>query len=57
MADDESQCLDLRAHAGTDQADPAGDIRQAPAQLGHAAVTATEIYMQVRKGAKTTPTR
>ncbi|WP_065470294.1 tyrosine-type recombinase/integrase [Xanthomonas bromi] len=45
----------LRAKAGTDKADSAGDIRQA--QLGHASVTTTEIYVRKRKGAKATPTR
>ncbi|WP_415917086.1 tyrosine-type recombinase/integrase [Xanthomonas arboricola] len=51
------QFRDLRAKAGTDKADSAGDIRQAQAQLGHASVTMTEHYVRKRKGAKTTPTR
>ncbi|AZK85977.1 tyrosine-type recombinase/integrase [Xanthomonas oryzae] len=46
-----------RKAAGVDKADSAGDIRQAQAQLGHASVTTTEIYVRKRKGAKTTPTR
>jgi integrase len=51
------QFRDLRAKAGTDKADSAGDIRQAQAQLGHASVTTTEVYVRRRKGAKSTPTR
>lgn len=51
------QMRDLRAKAGTDKADDAGDIRQAQQQLGHASVTTTEIYVRKRKGAKVTPTR
>lgn len=51
------QFRDLRAKAGTDKADSAGDIRQAQAQLGHASVVMTETYVRRRKGHKTTPTR
>lgn len=51
------QFRDLRAKAGTDKADSAGDIRQAQIQLGHTSVTTTEIYVRKRKGAKTSPTR
>lgn len=53
----EFQFRDLRAKAGTDKADSAGDIRQAQKQLGHASVVMTEAYVRNRKGAKTTPTR
>lgn len=51
------QFRDLRAKAGTDKADSAGDIRQAQAQLGHATVTMTEHYVRKRKGSKVTPTQ
>jgi len=51
------QFRDLRAKAGTDKADTAGDIREAQAQLGHASVVMTEHYVRKRRGAKTTPTR
>lgn len=51
------QFRDLRAKAGTDKADSAGDVRQAQKQLGHASVTMTETYVRNRKGAKVTPTR
>lgn len=51
------QFRDLRAKAGTDKAESAGDIRQAQRQLGHANVTMTESYVRNRKGDKTTPTR
>jgi integrase len=51
------QFRDLRAKAGTDKADDAGDIRQAQQQLGHASVVMTEVYVRNRKGQKTTPTR
>ncbi|PPT77897.1 integrase [Xanthomonas arboricola pv. populi] len=57
VAKDEFQFRDLRAKAGTDKADSAGDIRQAQAQLGHASVAMTDHYVRKRKGAKTTPTR
>jgi len=51
------QFRDLRAKAGTDKAESAGDIRQAQKQLGHANVTMTEHYVRKRKGDKVTPTR
>ena len=51
------QMRDLRAKAGTDKADSAGDIRQAQVQLGHGSVTTTERYVRKRRGAKVTPTR
>lgn len=51
------QFRDLRAKAGTDKADSAGDIRQAQQQLGHTTVTMTEAYVRQRKGAKVTPTK
>ncbi len=54
---DAFQFRDLRAKAGTDKADSAGDIRQAQQQLGHQSVTTTEIYVRKRKGALTTPTK
>ena len=40
---DQFQFRDLRAKAGTDKTDSAGDVRQAPQQLGHQSVTTTEI--------------
>ncbi|AHX12906.1 integrase [Dyella jiangningensis] len=51
------QFRDLRAKAGTDKADSAGDIRQAQAQLGHTTVAMTEHYVRQRRGAKVTPTK
>ncbi len=48
---------DLRANSGTDEANSAGDIRQAQRQLGHASVVMTETYVRNRRGAKVTPTR
>jgi integrase len=51
------QFRDLRAKAGTDKADSAGDIRQAQSQLGHASVVMTEHYVRQRRGAKVTPTK
>lgn len=51
------QFRDLRAKAGTDKADTAGDIRQAQRQLGHGSVVMTEAYVRNRRGAKVTPTR
>lgn len=51
------QFRDLRAKAGTDKADSAGDVRQAQKQLGHASVTTTEHYIRNRRGDKVTPTR
>lgn len=51
------QFRDLRAKAGTDKAESAGDIRQAQKQLGHRSVTMTEHYVRNRKGDKVAPTR
>lgn len=51
------QFRDLRAKAGTDKTDSAGDIRQAQQQLGHASIVMTEHYVRKRKGTKVTPTR
>ncbi|MCD5326788.1 tyrosine-type recombinase/integrase [Chromobacterium piscinae] len=51
------QLRDLRAKAGTDKADLAGDVRQAQRQLGHSSVTMTETYIRNRKGDTITPTR
>lgn len=51
------QFRDLRAKAGTDKADSAGDIRQAQQQLGHTTVGMTEAYVRQRRGAKVTPTK
>lgn len=51
------QFRDLRAKAGTDKTDSAGDIRQAQRQLGHTSVVMTEHYVRNRRGAKVTPTR
>lgn len=51
------QFRDLRAKAGTDKTDSAGDIRQAQQQLGHSSVVMTEHYVRKRRGAKVTPTR
>lgn len=51
------QFRDLRAKAGTDKSESAGDIRQAQRQLGHSNVTMTETYVRNRKGDKVTPTR
>jgi integrase len=51
------QFRDLRAKAGTDKTDSAGDIRQAQQQLGHASLVMTEHYVRKRRGAKVTPTR
>lgn len=48
---------DIRAKAGTDKTESAGDIRQAQAQLGHKSVTTTEGYVRNRRGQKVTPTR
>jgi len=53
----EFQFRDLRAKAGTDKADSAGDIRQAQQQLGHKSVTTTEIHVRKRRGALTSPTK
>lgn len=54
---DQFQFRDLRAKAGTDKTDSAGDIRQAQQQLGHKSVTTTEIYVRKRRGALTSPTK
>jgi len=51
------QFRDLRAKAGTDKADAAGDIRQAQRQLGHKSITMTEHYVRNRRGDKVEPTR
>lgn len=51
------QFRDLRAKAGTDKADSAGDIRQAQQQLGHKSVTTTEIHVRKRRGALTSPAK
>ena len=51
------QFRDLRAKAGTDKADDAGDIRAAQKQLGHTNIATTERYMRNRRGAKVEPTR
>ena len=51
------QFRDLRAKAGTDKTEAAGDIRQAQKQLGHANVRTTEIYIRRRLGDKVTPTK
>jgi integrase len=51
------QFRDLRAKAGTDKADSAGDVRQAQRQLGHSSVVMTETYIRARRGDKVTPTR
>lgn len=51
------QFRDLRAKAGTDKIDSAGDIRQAQRQLGHTSVVMTEHYVCNRRCAKVTPTR
>jgi integrase len=51
------QFRDLRAKAGTDKTESAGDIRQAQKQLGHVSVTTTERYVRNRKGDKVGPTR
>lgn len=51
------QFRDLRAKAGTDKTEAAGDIRAAQKQLGHSSVTMTERYVRERKGDKVEPTR
>lgn len=50
------QFRDLRAKAGTDQAD-ATDLHTAQRQLGHNSVKTTEIYVRARVGEKVKPTR
>lgn len=51
------QFRDLRAKAGTDKAESAGDVRQAQKQLGHALVVMTEAYIRARRGELVRPTR
>lgn len=51
------QFRDLRAKAGTDKTDTAGDIRQAQKQLGHKSIQMTEHYVRNRRGDKVGPTR
>lgn len=51
------QFRDLRAKAGTDKTEAAGDIRQAQRQLGHSSVAMTETYVRQRRGDKVDPTR
>ncbi|MBB0025132.1 tyrosine-type recombinase/integrase [Ralstonia pickettii] len=54
---DAFQFRDLRAKAGTDKTDSAGDIRQAQKQLGHSSIAMTERYVRNRRGDKIKPTR
>ncbi|TAM07545.1 MAG: integrase [Paraburkholderia sp.] len=49
------QFRDLRAKAGTDKTESAGDIRAAQKQLGHSSVTMTEHYVRERTGDKVGP--
>ena len=51
------QFRDLRAKAGTDKADSAGDIRAAQKQLGHCSITMTEHYVRNRRGEKVKQTK
>ncbi len=51
------QFRDLRAKAGTDKAETAGDIREAQKQLGHSSLVMTEHYVRNRKGDLTDPTK
>lgn len=51
------QFRDLRAKAGTDKTESAGDIRQAQKQLGHTNVRTTEVYIRNRRGTRVTPTK
>lgn len=51
------QFRDLRAKAGTDKAEAAGDIRKAQKQLGHTTVGMTEHYTRNRRGDRVTPTK
>lgn len=51
------QLRDLRAKAGTDKAESAGDIRQAQRLLGHTSMAMTEHYVRGRKGDKVEPTK
>lgn len=57
IAHKDFQFRHLRAKAGADKADLAGDIRQAQQQLGHTTVAMTEHYVRQRRGAKVTPTK
>jgi integrase len=50
------QFRDLRAKAGTDTAESAGDIRKAQRQLGHRSVRMTEHYVRNRRGELVSPT-
>ena len=50
------QLRQLRAKAATDKAESAG-LEAAQAQLGHASVTTTEIYVRGRRGKPAGPTR
>ena len=54
---DAFQFRDLRAKAGTDKTDSAGDIRQAQKQLGHSSIAMTERYVRNGRGDKIKPTR
>lgn len=51
------QFRDLRAKAGTDKTEAAGDIRQAQKQLGRGSVVMTEHYVRKRRGDKARATR
>lgn len=51
------QFRDLRAKAGTDKAESAGDVRQAQKQLGHSSIVMTETYIRSRRGDKVKPTK
>lgn len=46
----------IRAKAGSDKAEAEG-LEAAQAQLGHASITTTEIYVRNRRGKPTGPTR
>ena len=52
----EFQFRDLRAKAGTDRADAAGDIA-AKELLDHASIVMTEHYVRRRRGAIVKPTK
>jgi integrase len=51
------QFRDLRAKAGTDKAEAAGDIREAQKQLGHSSLIMTEHYVRGRRGDTVKPTK
>lgn len=53
----EIQFRDLRAKAGTDTAEQAGDIRKAQRQLGHRSIRMTEHYVRNRRGEMVESTR